>query len=399
MTYTISTFSKFPDAEGFKNQWDQLVEDTDAGMFMTYEWIQTWWKYYGNSRTLSIHVVSKNGKWVAVLPYFQERFCLGPIRFRIVKLMGSDFMPITIKPAISYTHIEPAVNLSLTRLTRDLNYDLIHLGPLSGDYNDVMSLFSAVKKWSKSERLPRLQKRGVQTYYYFSPDLEGQLAALSKQERKKIRRGYRDLKRLGLEVRSKPATISNRQDLMKDFIRMHQRKWSTEGRAGHFVAWPHSSLFHEEISRKSAENGSLRLLAIKLNDRIIGYKYVYRSGTTYYAFLDAREDIPESKNVNFYKIAYFELVKKGIREGVNKIDSMRGSYQHKLSLGGRQLPTHDIFFHARGVSIFKAYLVRAFAWILNLAYYKIYRSRVAPKLGLGKKSFNTLWMKINGVSF
>jgi len=92
----VEAYRDFEACSGIREEWDFLVEALEGEIFLTYDWCRVWWKYYGKGRKLLILVFRCQGKVVGLLPVFHERIWLGPLSSRVVKIVGTDFTPITV---------------------------------------------------------------------------------------------------------------------------------------------------------------------------------------------------------------------------------------------------------------------------------------------------------------
>lgn len=181
---------------------------------------------------------------------------------------------------------------------------------------------------------------------------------------------------------------------------MHQSRWEKQGKAGHFAAWPDSYSFHQEVAACQLKHNRLRLQQISLNERVIGYKYAYKLGKIYCAYLDARTEITESSRIQFYRLAFGEQLKEAMKENIRWIDSMRGRYEHKLHMGGKLFPVNHIYIYSKKFPLI-IYVIgfRSLAWLLHIFYYKLWRARIAHRLKLKPRPFWKLWIRFHMLSY
>jgi hypothetical protein len=170
--------------------------------------------------------------------------------------------------------------------------------------------------------------------------------------------------------------------------------------AGHFGDWPSSYEFHREVAGIQLDRHRLRLLEIRLDQRCIGYEYMYKLGNTYFWFLNARSDLGKDSHIDFHRIAFGEKVEKAIKDGVNSIDAMRGYYEYKIVMGGELLPTSNILVFSKNLrSLIRISIFRSLVWLLNVVHFKIWRRRIAPRLGLKPKALRNWWIRTHMLSY
>lgn len=182
---SIQTYSSFEKLAAMQEEWDNFTESVDGGIFMTYDWLRVWWKYYGKKRALRIFVFRFNGSLVGILPVFLENFRFGPLRINAIKIVGIDFMPVTVYLPIKEKFIEQIIHLFINHLNSQFSYDLLYLGAICGLYKSLDKLLFSLKKNLPDFYHVENKKAGVQTYFKLYESFDKQIANLSKRERKK----------------------------------------------------------------------------------------------------------------------------------------------------------------------------------------------------------------------
>jgi len=385
----VELFDNFEELASMQPEWDNFVASTGCEIYLTYDWCRLWWKYYGKKRNLSILVFRSAGDLVAIIPLFFEKIWLGPAWIRAAKLVGTDSSITTVSLPISSPHLADVISRFRSYLD-DCNCDIIHLGPFSGKYKYQAHIKELCQQFFRDSYLVQSINSNVQTYFELPGTYDEFLAGLTKRERGEIRRNYRAAAKAfageAQSVVSLFASQRNFQNMFDDFVRMHQAHWQSIGKAGHFADWPRAIEFHRELAQAQLKHNRLRLLQVALAGQPLGYKYAYRFGEMYLEFLDARSDTPDLRHVSLGRVIFAELVKKALEENITCIDSMRSRYEHKIRMGGNLLPVHDIYISRKKIFLrLRVSVFRALAWALNLAYYRIWFSRIAPRLHLKRR--------------
>jgi len=390
----LQKFKNFEEAESIQSEWDRFVEVQTADIFLTYDWCRIWWKYYGKKREPLLFVFRNEGKICGILPMFRERIRLGPVSARVVKLMCTDFSPVTITIPISREYLEAVVSLLLEELGRSDPWNLLYFGAICGRYPDTGVLVEALRTHLGKQWVVEVQEKDVQTYFQVKESWEKQVETLSPRQRTKTRRVYKELRDRGLKLESDFAKQESVSDRFERFVLMHQAQWNCIGMPGHFAEWPSSREYHREMAETQFDRQRLRLLEIRLDGKCIGYEYIYRTGNTYCWFLSARVGLDEENRIDFHRIAFGEKVEKAVRESVKFIDSMRGRYEYKLVMGGELYPISSVFvFPADFPSKLVVIGFRWMVWAMNLGYYKFWRRRIVPRLAMKPRRFLDLWIR------
>src|SRR5262245_48226632 len=84
---TIQTIDEFL---GLRDEWNALLEASSSNcVFLTHEWLSTWWKHLAEGRRLHIVTARKDGKLVGVLPLAERAPQLARMMPRILEFLGS----------------------------------------------------------------------------------------------------------------------------------------------------------------------------------------------------------------------------------------------------------------------------------------------------------------------
>ena len=394
--------NSFDELMPIKEQWDAFVADNDGDIFLTFDWCRVWWKYYGLNRVLKVFVFRRQSRLVGIIPLFFEKVWLGPVCVKTVKIVGSDFTIPQFSVPIEHAWMEEVGRGFFTSISED-DWDIIHLGPIAGLYGHFDDLKTTFEKLFGHSYIVSSQNKGLQTYFKLTDTWEEYLGVLNRKERTKIRRHYRlAFKAAGDNTASIVAccaTADNFEEIFRGFVQMHQQHWQKLGRPGHFGDWHYALEFHHELAKAQLKQKRLCLFKISLGDWCLGYKYGYIFGDDYVDFLDARSDCKELANVGLGRIIYSEMIKKVILEKSKWINSMRGKYKHKLEMGGTLLPTRNLYvIPKKPTTVMRIRLFRLFAHLLNFCYYRIWYSRVAPRLPLKRRGLWKIWIRTNAFS-
>ena len=397
----VEVYNNFEVLQPIQQEWDDFVEKNGGDIFLTYDWCRVWWKYYGENRDLALFVFRNNKSLVGIVPLFFERIWLGPVFLNVAKIVGADFGLTAVSLSLASDFQEEIVR-GLSDKLQGYSWDILLIGPLAGLYVNIEQFVGVCRRClGKSCRI-RVSQSGVQTYVQLADSWEKQLGHLSKNQRRTIKRSYKDISRTasekGLSLASNIASNENFEEMFNGFVQMHQSHWKNIGEQGHFDDWPDALEFHREVAAAQLKRNRLRLLEVKLGERWLGYEYDYRFANRYYAILNARGSVDElpgiSPTVSIGSILYAEQAKNAIKENVRCIDMMRGGDNYKQRLGGKLHPVRNLFVcRRRPLVLVRVSLFRAFAWLLNVCYYKIWFRRIAPRLPIHRGLLWRKWIK------
>jgi CelD/BcsL family acetyltransferase involved in cellulose biosynthesis len=390
----IFLYNSFEETLPLQKEWDTFMEEIGSDIFMSFDWCRVWWKYYGEGRDLAIFILKRKEQIVGIMPMFRETIWLGPFRLNIMKLLSTDFSIATITLPIKQHLLKEIIINILLYINKEFNVDIIQLGPLSSRNSLADNIIATCEKDIKKYWDIYLQETGVQTYFKIEKSWDEQVAQLSYEQRRAIRRKYERLLKQGQSIECVQAKADNVGILFDNFVEMHQSHWQRKQMPGHFGAWPKAQEFHKEMASVQLGLDRLRLYQIRVNGNIIGYNYGYKFGDTYYYILFGRREFEKEDKIDFVRVDFGEMVKRAINEDVRWFDTMRGRYEYKLHLGGVLLPIKNLYIRSnRLISKITVSGSRMVARGIDVGYSKIWRSRIAPRMGIKAGYFWRTWLK------
>ena len=115
-TLQVELYESFEDLSISQPEWDAFMESVDAEIFLTFDWCRIWWKFYGKKRRLGIFVFREEKTICAILPLFLETTWLGPISVRAIRIVGADYMPVTVSVPIKKDFVGQVVKMLLKEM-------------------------------------------------------------------------------------------------------------------------------------------------------------------------------------------------------------------------------------------------------------------------------------------
>src|SRR5262245_6672535 len=120
----ITTYSEFLTMH---EDWERLMERAPAAnIFLTHDWLATWWRHYGNGNRLYILAVYEGKELIGLAPLMiQERRLAGVLVLRRVAFLGtgvSDRLDILLAPG----H-ERAILAAMFSHLRHQQWDIVDL--------------------------------------------------------------------------------------------------------------------------------------------------------------------------------------------------------------------------------------------------------------------------------
>jgi hypothetical protein len=364
-----------------EKEWDELVIKASGSIYLTCAWSRIWWEIYGKYKILRIFFFRSKGKLVGVIPTYIDKIRIGCAQTRIARLVGANNPPRVFDlPVIKEYAADIGENL-VNHLVGIDGCDLISIGPVSDECEAKKVLFAAVEKKSDELGIVRNVPFGVYTYFKLPDAFDAYMQTLSNNERKS-RRYYEKLLSKEHDIHflaiHEPDKI---EEEMQRFIALHTEQWRQQGRPGYFSAWPQSDAFNLRLAVEQAHLGRIALIKITAGEKPIIYEYRYIFGDCCYWQLSARAAGEEWDRFSLGATGVVVLIRTTIENGIKRIEGGLSHYDYKIRLGATESNVSILRLIARRPSSISKYYIclTLHNFLLNF-YYKLWYSRIQPKL-------------------
>lgn len=371
----------FGSSEPTREVWDRFVLETNAPIYMSYDWLRLWWQFYGAGHKLRVFTFSERDSLVGILPFYLSQVGFPPFRIRVARLVGANIPARIFNPPVHGAFAAEIWRTTLRQLIAREGCDILSIGPLSETYTGLEALNEAARNSDSEWANASLRQRDVHTVYYLPKTFDEFLASIDGKERKIRRKKLRDLEAKGhirVEVVKNPAAV---EEEFEAFRRQHTFQWEAEGRPGHFHAWPRALEYHRALIKAHGQLGRARIVRMLVGDEVVAHQYNYAFGRTLFAELPARMAGPEWDRLSLGCSSQVKLIEAAIREGFEKMESGMGHYDYKVLLGGREHRALTLRAHACGASartrIRSCSMMRD---LLMVVAHKIWYRRISPRL-------------------
>ncbi|MCJ7523041.1 MAG: hypothetical protein MUP21_12620, partial [Dehalococcoidia bacterium] len=63
--------------------------DKDSSIYLTHEWLSTWWKYFGKGKKLNILLVEKARRVIGIVPLMRTEYKIGLVGMHFLETIGA----------------------------------------------------------------------------------------------------------------------------------------------------------------------------------------------------------------------------------------------------------------------------------------------------------------------
>jgi CelD/BcsL family acetyltransferase involved in cellulose biosynthesis len=321
----VETIEETAVFERLREAWTELLAASSCDrLFLTWEWLFTWWKHLAGGRKLSILAVRSGRNLVGLAPLalapapISHLWSLPRLEFLGVGNVGSDYLDVIIRRGYE-TGVMGALAEHLAG--RNLAIALTQIDAKEGAAWRLGGEL-AQRGWSDSRTVtsvcPFIDLRGRSWSSY----LESRGASL----RYNFRRRVRQLERSGICIERAEAD-GQRQKSLELLVALHHMRWRERGGSD---AFHRRALvgFHQEFSQHALERGWLRLLTLRVGGEPAAGVYCFRYGGTF-SFYQAGFD-PGYAKQSVGLVTMGLAIKTAIEEGAEEFDLLHGDESYKF---------------------------------------------------------------------
>jgi CelD/BcsL family acetyltransferase involved in cellulose biosynthesis len=324
---TVTLVQTEAELDTLENVWNELIRQSDVSVFQTFEWLRTWWKFFGRGRQMHCLVFKSENRVIGIAPILKEEWrVLGRRIATRLQFMGSplsDYTDVVILPG----H-ERVVLDALAKYLRSTcgEWDIFDIENASENSNAWRLLICSLDVYG----IPMSSRNGtVCQQVALPPTYELFFQGLGPHVRDNLKRKYKKLQK---EQKVEYEVFKNATDdipsAVEAFARIHGDRWKS---LGYPSAFDDKDLlqFHSEVAKKFAHRGWLRLSFLKVDDQRVavdfsfGYKnrlYMYQCN----AF--GPERVMKCSPGSLVKVL---SIQRAIGEGIQILDLMRGKESYK----------------------------------------------------------------------
>lgn len=294
--------------EDIREDWLRLA-DLTSHPFATWEWVTSWWRWFGAGRPLYTFACrDSEGAVVAILPMYLA--ATRPVR--VARFLGySDLHSPICAPADRPRAARAMLGLSATRGKDGCRFLLAERLPGGEGWDELLG-----GTLTTSHADPLLRIDGT-TWEEF-------LASRSQNFRREVGRQERRLER-DYELTYRMADDPDRLDSdVTTLFRLHNDRWDDET-TGMFLGDRGS--MHRELAAEALERGWLRLWFLELDGEPVAANYSWRFAGSDWCLQQGRDPAFERQKVGGTLMAH--VIREAHRDGMSTFRFLAGDEAYK----------------------------------------------------------------------
>ena len=330
------------DFHALEGTWNSLLARSGTNtIFLTFEWLSTWWKHFGHRHDLLVLVVRRAGEVVALFPSMithREGFRqLGMIGNKI-----SDYKDFIIDDGEDREEVIRKIFQALDGIR---SWDYLLLNGYSRDSVNYLPLRAALSgfaprrsAWIDAASSPYVPMEGDWNRYF---------AGLKKSFRDDITRAQRRMEKRAAS-HSYSENIDDRfiDDIVDDIITLNAKKY-LDGKGRHSVFDdPVTRAFYKEFANVAYPLGWLRIPVLTIDGEIAARFLDFQYDNKYYGVVAAYNSGYSSYSPG--RLLLIHQLRRCFEDGVREFDLLGGTESYKFSYNPRIRTTCTIGVFQRG---------------------------------------------------
>lgn len=317
------------DSEEFKSlreTWDSLLaKSSDNNAYLTWEWLLTWWKHYGEGKRLNILLIEEGGRIIGILPLMRVNYGKFPVSLDVLENISS--MDPDYSGVILTERKQDCVAALLSYLEERINSGGITFR-LSRIAEDSEFLNLMRKQYPSLPKSLSLYERALTPCPYILLPLtwDEYLASFSSKTRNTLRR---KLKLLAKEHNIEFRKCSPDDDIPRNvntFCELHQRGWQNRGLSGFLLVAKMREL-HQDVANLFSGKGWLNLSFLVVDGKAASAVYGFEYRQKFYHGLTGFD--PDYSKYGIGQLHNMFLIQEAIKNGLKEFDFMIGTEEYK----------------------------------------------------------------------
>jgi CelD/BcsL family acetyltransferase involved in cellulose biosynthesis len=307
--------------------WNALLQMSggDNSIYITHEWLSTWWMHFGKGRKLNILLLEKGHRVIGIFPLMRTEYRIGLAKYNFLEIIGTlDCNYLGIIPP---QHSEEIVSALLAYLQEQLDKNKLVLRltqvPDDSKFLDLLrrSSFQFSRRLFIQETTMNLAP-----YILLPANWEDYFHSLSRNMREMLHRKLRTLEKrhsVGFQV----CTTDTLEDSLNEFFHLHQKRWQSVNVSGIFSD-PRMKEFYRDIANQFIKKNWLHFSLLTIDGGVVSARYCFLYNGRFYDAILARDIEYSYYNVGHIHTMY--LIKDAIARNLREFDFLSGAEPYKF---------------------------------------------------------------------
>ena len=277
MEYTIERIDTIDQITPLKSEWNSLLKKSETNIiFLTFEWIISWWKCFGKEKELFILLVKDNEKLVGIAPLMITTLNLG-IKIKKIEFIGT--------PLSNYCDFIISEKCEDKRDVLRSIYDYLLK---EKDSWDIISL-KEIPEVSSTLTISEEILKSSNVLFSIFPDNISPIIIFEESERKEIekklnkkdiKRKLRGLNREGILGYNHCKDKNEAEMLLNIFFQQHIKRWKSTSTPSMFEDEKYKAFYHE-LTKSLLPKKWVDISVLRFNGGVIATQFGFTYNNKY----------------------------------------------------------------------------------------------------------------------
>ena len=339
------------DVERFRSlreTWNTLLTGSpDNHIFLTWEWLFSWWQYHEAGKKLRIVLIKDKEKVIAVAPLMQSRERKGIFRFDLLEnICGKNCDSSGIILAEKEQECVDTLLDYLGKVAEDTGA-IVRLWHIPENSRFINILRQQYPSFSRSICLT---ERPVSSCPYIDlpATWEEYLSTLRASSRTALRRYLRRLQKDHVVVFRKYTGDTDLRVEMDALFNMHEKRWRKKGVTSKFTRVAEQE-FYFNVSKYFRQNGWLNLSFLDVDGKPVSVVWGFDYTDAYYQMTHTFD--PDYSQYSVGTVHLMRLIEDCIRNGRTKFDFLKGDEPFKYRWARHTVNNVQVTITQRGKGV------------------------------------------------
>lgn len=333
---TLNRLTDFLEVLQLEPEWNNLLKrSSNKSVFMTWEWLTTWWEVYGEGHELWwLAIRSQNGRLIGSAPLYlrkQKNGLFLPHRELRFIGTGSPVAPEHLDIILDAQYFDEVLQAIQKHLVEHFSdWDVLYLTdithPGAGAYQFVDQLSNEGSMVAIEEQVPKAP------YIPLPDSWETYFKSLGKWLRRTIaRQRNKQTRELDMSFHVWTARDGALDSAFDKFEKLYASRKESMEVENKFEKARGYKEFHRLLAKRFAEKGWLYLAFLKIGNQEVAAEYTFKYLGTLYSY-QCGFDAAYGKN-NVFKVLRSYVIENAIQQGIREFDLLRGEESYKYDWG------------------------------------------------------------------
>jgi CelD/BcsL family acetyltransferase involved in cellulose biosynthesis/peptidoglycan/xylan/chitin deacetylase (PgdA/CDA1 family) len=319
------------DVQNLSDSWNRLLAESASNtVFLSWEWVEAWWKNYGSDRPLFVLSAWEGNSLEGLAPFFVERLKRWGSEWACLRLVGdgsrdSDYLDCIARRGREHEVIAAFVEFLESHANR-WSYLELHGMPKDSPCLTALRNITRGKSW-------RFSLEPIPCATLLLPhDWSDYLRSLKPRFRTKVRS---TLNHFDENIRATPYSYRDEQTLNQGLailFDLHTRRWQTKSQLGVFQDVAKQN-FYRDVSRAALRKGWLAFHRLDWGERPLAMQYGFVYNNRFFLLQEGYD--PEFAALRPGIALRGWLMRYWIGSGLAEYDFLAGTAPYKLEWGAQ----------------------------------------------------------------